>query len=127
VSRALLTVIALAGCVEASPERPQPLARTTEWWREPSGPGSYEQCLASPQSYFGCDIRIRLCDNGAMHAISGDVLWRLAYTVQDGVAVGVDTEGGEQLHFDLEALTSPELGTGWMLATDGGMLGCEKP
>lgn len=120
----LTLAVALTACTDVPPA---PLDKTVEYWREPNGPGSYDQCLASPQSYWGCDVRIRLCDNGAMHAISGDVLWKLTYTVQDGLAVGIDADGTEELHFDTDELTSPELGDDWMLVTDGGQLLCTLP
>jgi hypothetical protein len=117
----LVCVVIASACAEPTPG---PLDETVEYWREPNGPGSYEDCLASPQSYWGCDIRIRLCDDGTMNAISGDVYWALTYTVHDAVAVGIDREGREELHFDLDALSSPELGADWMLVEGEGQLEC---
>lgn len=118
--RLALACVLLTGCFVSAEdiEGAQTVEQDVEFWREPQGPGSYSQCQAD--SGFHCDYRLRLCANGVINTLYGDVFVTGTYHLEGSVAVG---DGGPlDVRFDLDTLSDGV--RDWMPVTDSGMLDC---
>ncbi len=103
--------VAASGCTDSS----QHVDTTIEFVRTPD-----PACTAGPG---WCDARLRLCDNGEMVAMLGDVFMTGNYHLEGDVAHAVG--GGDYTFtFDLDTLRSPELTGEWNLAASPGQLEC---
>ena len=107
----VLATATLASCTSSSDR----VDETIEFVRTPD-----PACTAGPG---WCDARLRLCDNGEMVAMLGDVFMTGDYQLDGDVAHAVG--GGEYMFtFDLETLRSPELTGEWNIAEAPGQLQC---
>jgi hypothetical protein len=125
-SAVIAALAAFAGCADVvvEPEySPVYVSQDVEYWREPAGPGSYEQCTATEEPHR-CEYRLHLCTNGVFVVSFPAIVRYELYHLEADVAV-TDAEGGrEQLTFDLTTRSSTELGDGWIPITDAATLDC---
>ena len=106
----IATALAVSACTDSDR-----VDETIEFVRTPD-----PACTAGPG---WCDARLRLCDNGEMAAMLGDVFMTGDYQLAGRVAHAVG--GGEYMFtFDLDTLRSPELTGEWAVAPAPGQLQC---
>jgi hypothetical protein len=111
-SLAVATLLATSACTDSDH-----VDEAIEFIRTPD-PG----CTAGPG---WCDARLRLCDNGEMAAMLGDVLMTGDYRL-DGHIVHAVGGGDFVFTFDLDTMRSPELTGEWTLAPSPGQLRCPQ-